>query len=101
MVISSFNAVKPPEGQGKSMASRIFGIVVSCLIILFQQFISSDCFSILRIQGMLLYGGDEMIQTRGLAASQGRQGDENYWGFGQILPILLLAIPFLNSWKSS
>ncbi|KAJ5360580.1 hypothetical protein N7517_009771 [Penicillium concentricum] len=31
--------------------------------------------------------------TRAEAAYQGRQGDESEWGFGQVLPVLLLVIP--------
>ncbi|KAJ5512417.1 hypothetical protein N7463_001969 [Penicillium fimorum] len=48
----------------------------------------------------IFWSSDDVIRTandvifeRGVAANQGRQGDESEWGFGQVLPVLLLAIP--------
>ncbi|OQE22799.1 hypothetical protein PENFLA_c012G00203 [Penicillium flavigenum] len=43
---------------------------------------------------MLMYAANNVIYERAEAAHQGRQGDESGWGFGQVLPVLLLAIPF-------
>ncbi|CAI7627449.1 unnamed protein product [Penicillium crustosum] len=43
-----------------------------------------------------MYAGHSVIRERTEAAHQGRQGDESEWGFGQVMPVLLLAIPFFQ-----
>ncbi|KAJ6185718.1 hypothetical protein N7519_007019 [Penicillium mononematosum] len=67
----------------------MFFVIIPC-----REFFFSAAFGLLRIYVMLVYAANNVLYERAEAAHQGRQGDESEWGFGQVLPVLLLAIPF-------
>lgn len=58
-----------------------------------REIIFSEGFDLLRVYAMLIASFTQIFYERDLAASQGRKDDESEWGFGQILSILLLALP--------
>jgi hypothetical protein len=74
----------------KENKPRVFIYVVLLFVI---QVITSGAFHILKDYWMLVYSVYVIFGMRQYAASQGRQGDESKLGFGQILPLLLLALP--------
>ncbi|KAJ5534354.1 hypothetical protein N7527_000608 [Penicillium freii] len=73
----------------KRFWTLMFFIVIPC-----REFVFSQAFDLLRVYVTLMYAGHSVIVERAEAAHQGRQGDESEWGFGQVMPVLLLAIPF-------
>lgn len=66
----------------------MFFMIIPC-----REFAFSEAFGLLRLYAILMYAGHSVILERAEAAHQGRQGDESEWGFGQVMPVLLLAIP--------
>lgn len=57
---------------------------------------TSTAFEMVRIIGFLQFTTRNIVRIRNRAVDQGRQGDEDSWGFGQILPLLLLALPLFT-----
>ncbi|CAI7604870.1 unnamed protein product [Penicillium glandicola] len=83
------------QAQGsESSRKRIFWAIMFVMIIPCREFFFSEGYDLLMMYVMLMYAGNNLVYERAEAANQGRQGDESEWGFGQILPVLLLAIPF-------
>lgn len=78
------------SSEWKKSNSRV---AIYIVVLFVGQIISSGIFHILRVYLMLAYSAYVIFDTREYAAFEGRQGDENEWGFGQILPLLLLALP--------
>lgn len=76
-----------------SIRKKAFWTVLFCVIIPCREFVLSEASNLLRMYVMLIYAGNNVLSERAEAAYQGRQDDENDWGFGQVLPVLLLAIP--------
>jgi len=48
---------------------------------------------LMRIWAMLFWGTLTLYMVKSSAPFHGRSGDESTWGFGQILPTLLLILP--------
>ncbi|CAI7587438.1 unnamed protein product [Penicillium discolor] len=69
--------------------TAMFFMAIPC-----REFVFSGAFDLLRLYATLMYAAHSVIRERAEAAYQGRQGDESEWGFGQVMPVLLLAIPF-------
>lgn len=69
--------------------TALFFMIIPC-----REFVFSGAFDLLRLYATLMYAAHSVIRERAEAAYQGRQGDESEWGFGQVMPVLLLAIPF-------
>lgn len=67
----------------------MFFMIIPC-----REFVFSGAFDLLRLYATLMYAAHSVIRERAEAAYQGRQGDESAWGFGQVMPVLLLVIPF-------
>ncbi|CRL25528.1 unnamed protein product [Penicillium camemberti] len=72
----------------KRFWTSMFFMIIPC-----REFAFSEAFGLLRLYAILMYAGHSVILERAEAAHQGRQGDESEWGFGQVMPVLLLAIP--------
>ena len=81
------------QGPKSSTRKKLFWMALFCTFIPCREIVFSEGFDVLRMLVMLIWAGDNVFSTRAVASSQGRQGDESEWGFGQILPVLLLAIP--------
>jgi hypothetical protein len=67
--------------------------VVFVMFLSFREIVFSFCFEFLRVYTLLIGSIYGILYQRRRAADHGREGDENEWGFGQILPLLLLALP--------
>lgn len=70
--------------------------IIFFIIIPIREFLFSVALELLRMYTILIYTGNCVLSERKEAAFEGRQGDENEWGFGQVLPVLLLAIPLFQ-----
>lgn len=53
----------------------------------------SVAFDLLRNFGLLVNLTSLVFSLRSSASAEGRQGDENAWGFGQAVPLFLLVLP--------
>jgi hypothetical protein len=84
------------QSPGISPRKKLFWQILFVMIIPIREFVFSVAFDLLRMYVMLIYAGNGVLYERTQAAYEGRQGDESEWGFGQILPVLLLAIPFFQ-----
>lgn len=60
------------------------------------QIVGSTLFSTLRLYIVLVWGTMYLVHLKERAPSEGLQGSEDEWGFGQILPIILLALTFFG-----
>ena len=67
--------------------------VAFVMFLSFREIVFSLCFDLLRVYTLLIGSIYGILYQRRRAADHGREGDENEWGFGQILPLLLLALP--------
>ena len=61
------------------------------------EIVISTNFQLLLSYLALVTNSSLLVAIRQNAAANGMQGDENSWGFGQLLPLLLLAIPLFES----
>jgi hypothetical protein len=67
------------------------------LIFTVIEIVSSVNFEIYRNFVLFVVGTLSVFLLRAQAENNGMNGDEDKWGFGQILPLLLLALPFFES----
>ncbi|KAK0614536.1 hypothetical protein B0T14DRAFT_593012 [Immersiella caudata] len=76
-------------------------IIRGCAYVLFlvsftmQELLASLYVDLIRIFAYLYQTTLSIKWARGRATANGREGEEDSWGFGQILPMLLLALPVL------
>lgn len=66
------------------------------------ELLRSSAFDIMRLCAIIVWAIEDIVWWRGQAASLRdahnnpvQQGDENDWGFGQMLPVMLLVLPAL------
>ncbi|OKP07692.1 hypothetical protein PENSUB_5807 [Penicillium subrubescens] len=74
------------------LAGLIF-IIVLCVTDIF----TSRSFQILLSYIKLMSNSALLVALRQNARNNGMEGDENSWGFGQILPLLLLTLPIFQT----
>jgi hypothetical protein len=74
------------------LAGLIF-IIALCV----TDIMTSQSFQILMSYIKLTSNSALLITLRQNARKNGMEGDENLWGFGQILPLLLLTLPFFQT----
>ncbi|KAK5989398.1 hypothetical protein PT974_10917 [Cladobotryum mycophilum] len=63
----------------------------------FSEIWTSHALSVLRICTGLIWASKELVTTRQHTVENRMQGSENEWGFGQLLPLLLLVLPMLSA----
>ena len=61
-----------------------------------SEIIFSNIFDIFRIYASLIWVTYSLFSYKQAAASNGMTGNENDWTFGQLLPLLLLALPLFT-----
>jgi len=72
----------------------ILTYILFVLFFLISEVLFSTVFDIARLYIVLIWGTSWLKYLKEDAPRQGITGSENEWGFGQILPLLLLALPF-------
>jgi hypothetical protein len=69
-----------------------------CTIWAFEECSDSYTFRIFWLASSCAYGITDIFQVRSRA--RGMEGDPNEWGFGQIVPVVLLLLPILTATQS-
>lgn len=64
-----------------------------------SEIIYSVLIDIFRIYASLLWGTILLFRFKWGASDHGMDGSENDWGFGQLLPLLLLILPIVAAWE--
>lgn len=83
----------------KAVSVIAFGLL---LVTFTVSEMGSSCFAgIIAVFGQLLYCSLDIASSRALAGDEGLEDDENTWGFGQVLPLLLLLLPILDILQKS
>ncbi|KAJ9664832.1 hypothetical protein H2201_005053 [Coniosporium apollinis] len=86
------NQATPTQRMLWSAVRRFaFGLVV--IVFTVSEILFSNIFTIARLYGVLLWGTINVRWAKNSAADGGMSGSESEWGFGQILQVLLLALP--------
>lgn len=67
--------------------------LVYALCFTIAELLRSQLLDIIGLFTSLLWPCRDLITWRNRARSQGLTGDENTWGFGQVIPMVLLALP--------
>lgn len=76
----------------------IYKALSGCFITLWN-FLTSLTFEILFQLAWLIIGIQGLFDDRGQGHSLMSKNDEDMWGFGQLLPLLLLVLPFMSAWE--
>jgi hypothetical protein len=77
-------------------------IITSLTFLIFLLFFSiSEIITIdlFRIYASLLWAAASLFSLKWSAVENGMDGSENDWGFGQLLPLLLLILPVFAAWE--
>ena len=69
-------------------------------IFLLTEIIYSEAFDLLRGWGLLVTNAVLVFYYKSVSHDNGKEGNENSWGFGQILPMLLLFLPFASIFET-
>lgn len=64
-----------------------------------SQILKSSILDLWRIMSGLVWATNSIVSLRENVSQLTMHGDENVWGFGQILPMLLLALPVAQLWE--
>ncbi|RYP58576.1 hypothetical protein DL770_010395 [Monosporascus sp. CRB-9-2] len=87
----------PAEARTTKFKMKHYLTTIAFLVMLsLREIIYSTAFDLLRVYTLLIRTIFGTLNERGRAAENGRQGDEDQLGFGQILPLLLLALPIFT-----
>ena len=70
--------------------------MVAVAALAFDELIMSRAFDLCRVWTVPLQGTVSVFSLRSEAMSSGLQGAENTWGFGQAVPVIMLALPLFN-----
>jgi hypothetical protein len=82
-----------------------FGIVealvflILIIVLTFHALLGSAFLYLLRVFMLLIQATYLVFWVRAFAKEGGMEDDEDEWGFGQILPLMLLILPLLGFWK--
>jgi hypothetical protein len=76
-----------------------FTFLAFFLVLTFSEICYSVTLDLFRIYASLLWATTLLLTLRNGAAENGMEGDESDWGFGQLLPLLLLILPVLAAWE--
>ena len=89
-------AASEPKGRGwrrwGHLVLRPFAFSSFILFFSLKEILQSRCGGFVRDFAILFLSTSTALTIRGSARSQGLRGDENTWNFGQILPMILLAL---------
>lgn len=92
--------------NNRSKGAKILGFLrlgftpVFLLVFLLRELLFSQFLELLRVFVYLIQLTVNINWARFNASSEGREGDEDTWGFGQVLPMLLLALPLFAFFES-
>lgn len=101
MELPSRTYLKIKTSGGNSRSPKLRKILETTCKILFilaltlREVLFSFFFDLLRIFTFIVQITVNVADLRNQASKHGRDGDEDTWGYGQILPMLLLALPLL------
>ncbi len=64
-----------------------------------SEILSARVLDIWRIIGTVLWGTLQIVNMKSAASDNGMEDTEDGWGFGQIVPLLLLGLPLMSVWE--
>ncbi|KAH8433746.1 uncharacterized protein LDX57_011380 [Aspergillus melleus] len=92
LIVKSRHEASPQPWKRVWFPLKIITYLLFVLFISTYQIVGSTLFSTIRLYIVLIWGTMYLVHLRSQASREGLQGSENDWGFGQILPTVLLAL---------
>jgi hypothetical protein len=87
---------EPAEGKAIRIAFRVLWMLswpFALFAFILAELLDSEAFGLQRSWFLILNNVYWSLEYKREAPSQHRIGDENKWGFGQLVPLLLIALP--------
>ncbi|PLB44836.1 hypothetical protein P170DRAFT_267913 [Aspergillus steynii IBT 23096] len=96
LIVKSKYEASPRSQKPLWLALKATTFFLFIIFFSIYQIVDSTLFSTVRLYIVLIWGTMYLVELKGRAPREGLQGSENEWGFGQILPIVLLALTFFG-----
>lgn len=82
------------------LLARCLTLPLAVLAVTVSGLIGSQALENMRTFDFIVFSTIDLYWLRGQARNRGLQGNEDEWGFGQVLPVLLLALPVTMVFES-
>lgn len=93
---SSLKKLAADHSGALSRLMLIFAMSVYIPVLATAQIAQSFAATLFTVLSSLVWGTVQLARVRGSLVNRTIAEQENQWGFGQILPMLLLAVPFIT-----